>query len=467
MYKSLLFLLLIFWANSVCSQNIEAGFYSVAGSKGQLPTWLWANQLGVYDPYSSSVQNFQLLAAYKTSPEKSDFVFEGQAQLNAILADDNAFRFTELYGGINWKFLQLKMGAFSEKEAYMGLSASNGNLAYSRNARPHPRIRAGFNRYVPIIKNWLSLYGFWEEGLLNDKRYVADTHLHHKAFYLRVGNTKTIQLTGGLEHYVMWWGTHPTVGELPGWEDYFKYVSGSSGGENALATDQANVLGNGYGTYQFKIEKEWDAFKTSLYLSHPFEDRSGLEWQNWRDNLYGIHFQFHKENPLIEGLVLEYYHTKHQSGDYHLAPQANGNNSGRGLDNYYNHSVYRSGVSYHQMAMASPLMAPLVLDEGISKGFENNSISGFHLGANGYLSSHLYWKGMLTHTSNFGRKKTGGAYAWEPAKNQVASLISLQWQFHKRPLVLAGSFAADRGDLFDEEQTTRLGYMFSLTWKIN
>lgn len=453
------------WASSGMAQSIEAGFNTLAGTKGQLPTWLWANQLGRYDQYSSAIQNFELLANYKTTSKDSDFGFEGHAQLNFLWADKTDLRFTELFAGANWKFLQVKIGAFAEPEAFMGLSASNGNLAYSRNARPHSRIRAGFNDFVPLISDWFSIYGFWEEGLLNDDRYIADTHLHHKAFYFRIGNLNTIQITAGLEHYVMWGGTHPTFGELPGWKDYFSYVMGSSGGDNALPSDQQNVLGNGFGTYQIEIKKAWDKLQTTFYISHPFDDRSGMELQNWRDNLYGFFMNFNRENALI-GLVLEYYYTKHQSGSYHLKPQPDGTNSGRGMDNYFNNG-YRSGVTYHQMAMVSPLFAPLVLEDGISLGFENNRIEGVHMGANGYLSTSLQWKGMLTYTSNFGRYQSGGTTSYNPKRKQVASLLQLSWQLPEKPILFTTTFAADHGSLFDEGETiSRIGGMFSIVWKI-
>lgn len=467
MIKNGLLFLFIIWASTGLSQSFEAGLYTLAGTNDQLPTWLWTNQLGKYDKHNSTIQNLELLAAYKTPSKHSDFSFDGQVQLNFLLSNNNTIRFTELYGGVKWKFLQIKVGAFSEPEAFSGLSASNGNLAYSRNARPHTRLRIGFNRFVPLLKDWLSIYGFYEEGILNDDRYVEDTHLHHKAFYIRLGNINSVQLTGGLAHYVMWWGTHPEYGELPGWESYFKYVTGSGGGANDLPTDQANVMGNGFGTYQIKLEKKWKDISACFYLSHPFDDRSGMEWQNWRDNLYGFFFTFEKDKPIVESMVLEYYYTKHQSGDYHLQPQPDGTHSGRGLDNYFNHSIYRSGVTYQQTGMVSPLFTPIAVEDGINMGFENTSFKGLHLGINGYINSQLNWKAMFTHTTNFGQKKSGGSTTYDPERKQLATLLQLNWQLKNNPLLLGVSVAADHGSLYDEGQTTsRLGAMFSVKWQI-
>jgi hypothetical protein len=307
------FLLLLFCILTVLlthAQSLKLTSISLAGSKDKLPMWLWANQLGRYEQTNSYIQNFELEGAYASS-SKSDFQLLGGARLNAFLQDKSAFTLSELYGGLNWKEVQLKVGKFPEPTKYRGLSTSNGNLSYSQNARPHPRIRIGFNDYLQIIPGWLAIYGVYEEGLLNDERYVMDTHLHHKSFYMRLGTPQNIQLSGGLEHYLMWGGTHPEYGALPGWEDYCKYVTGQHGGSNALETEQENALGNSYGSYQIDIQKHWTKLHLSLYISHPYEDRSGIEWENWKDNLIGLFFDFQGEDLLIGSLLLEYTHTKH------------------------------------------------------------------------------------------------------------------------------------------------------------
>ena len=176
-YRSSLFILL--WLVSVSSlfaQSVSLESKTLAGTNNQLPFWLWANQLGQFDRNSSTIQNFSLNAFWGQQLEESDISFEAGIDLDLILADENDIRFTQLFGGLSWKFLQMQLGAFPEEEVYAGLSTTNGNLAASRNARPHPRLRIGFNRFVPIITDWFSINGFYEEGLLNDNRYVEDAN---------------------------------------------------------------------------------------------------------------------------------------------------------------------------------------------------------------------------------------------------------------------------------------------------
>jgi len=467
MTRKLLFIFILFFSIPVFGQEFEAGFHSLAGSNKQLPFWIWANQLGRYNRESSTIQNLRLSGAWKTTSKNGDWNWEVNTDLDLLIGEKTDLRFTVLSTGIDWKSLQLSFGAFHEQEKYSGISASNGNLAATRNARPHPKLRLGFNRFVPVGVSWFSIYGFYEEGLLNDERYIDHTHLHRKAFYFRIGNAENFSFTGGLEHFVMWGGTHPVYGELPGWESYFDYVFVRKGGENALPTDQANRMGNQFGTYQMEIKKNWNTFSGSFYISHPFDDRSGIELQNYRDNLYGLYFKLHEPDAFLQEFLVEYYYTKHQSGAFHLAPQPDGSNSGRGRDNYFNHGVYRSGVTYRQFGMVSPLWGPLTIEENISMGFASTRLSGVHAGAGGHLSPLLKWKSMISYFKHYGNYDSSGEDSYMPPRPMLATMVNIDWHVPKKPLELGLTLAADQGNLFDDgKHTTRLGLHFHLTWQI-
>ncbi|WP_372651082.1 capsule assembly Wzi family protein [Draconibacterium sp.] len=462
---TLLLLLCIDPLSGLFAQSISLESNTLAGTKDQLPFWLWANQLGQFDKNSSIIQNFSLNAFHAQQIGASDFSYKVGLDLDLLLADENDIRFTQLFGATSWKFLQLQIGAFPEDEVYAGLSTTNGNLATSRNARPHPRIRAGFNRFVPVLVDWFSINGFFEEGLLNDNRYVKDTHLHYGVLNLRFGKPETLQVTAGVEHLVMWWGTHPEYGELQGWEAYFSYLTAQAGSENALEFDQNNAMGNSYGTYQLTINKNWDKLNATVYISHPYEDHSGMDLVNAVDNLYGIHLSFDKENAFLQNILLEYFHTKDQSGPYHFGQNPDKDAPSRGNDDYFNHGVYRSGVTYHQMAMSSPLFAPIIIEDGISLGFENNRFTGFHIGAMGFITESFRWKGLFTYSNNYGHHDGLGGSTYDPSQKQVSALAQVSWQPPTKKLSISASVATDRGSVYDNGvSTTRLGSMVSFKY---
>jgi len=464
--RNILFILLVFTATTTTySQTLQTRLNTLVGSKDQLPFWLWANQLGRYDRTSSAIVNLGVDGNYAHYLGESGWGTQVGGSFDVLLNSDNPVRFTELYGGINWKFLQLTAGAFADEEKYMGLSSSNGNIANSRNARPHPKIRAGFNRYVPVLVDWFSLYGFYEEGLLNDDRYVMDTHLHRKAFYFRLGRPQNFTFSLGIEHFVMWGGTHPVYGELPGWESYFDYVLGKSGDEDALMTDQLNVMGNQYGTYQLELQKRWNDYTFTYYMSHPFDDLSGMNLENIQDNIYGIFISTGKEKAHLKGISIEYYNTRDQSGAFHLVLQEDGSRKGHGTDDYFNHGIYRSGATYQQTGMVSPFFAPEIRTDSVSLGFESTRFSGISMGASGYITESFQWKTMISYIVHAGKYTKEGTDAYDPHRSQFSSLFQMEWCPVDKPFTVGGSLALDSGSVFDEGvSTTRPGFSLFMSW---
>jgi len=117
-------------------------------------------------------------------------------------------------------------------------------------------------------------------------------------------------LSLGLEHYVFWGGVSPIYGQLPEWNEYFRYVFGMTGGEAANLTDQANASGNQLGSYNLEINKDWQTASVSFYWNHPYEDRSGRELANIRDGLWGAHLGMKNREAFITDIVYEYTQPK-------------------------------------------------------------------------------------------------------------------------------------------------------------
>src|SRR5690606_13189311 len=200
---------------------------------------------------------------------------------------------------------------------------------------------AGY-KAVPFINN-LFFKASFSEGLLNDDRFVDDVHLHHKNLYLMVPLSTNWEGEFGLEHYVMWGGVSPLahIGAMPrGFSNYLQYILGKQGGEEFPTTDQLNRAGNSLGSYQFRVTRRFPKAIASFYLSHPFEDLSGMNWRNWPDNLIGLHLGFTNREGLVTDMVYEFTYTRQQSirGDWDRQEP----------DSYITHGVYQSGYTYHQ-----------------------------------------------------------------------------------------------------------------------
>ena len=114
-------------------------------------------------------------------------------------------------------------------------------------------------------------------------------------------------------------------------------------GPNAPWTERENAAGNHLGQWKLTIDKEIDNQSFSFYLMHPIEDRSGIKWQNYQDNLYGLFWKNKQKQALISSALVEFYFTRNQNvhPTNSIVPP-----EGQGPINYFNHYIYASGNTY-------------------------------------------------------------------------------------------------------------------------
>jgi hypothetical protein len=448
-YASLILLWCLFFPFLVAGQETTQVYISnstLLSSEDELPFWLWANRDGMVKPGVSTLNFTQIGGNINgTFQNQPNWSYNTGATLVAAFGSESYFQVNELYAAIGFKGWKLEGGKWQDKMQLGGLSVSNGNLARSRNARPVPKIRfstAGYKSF-PGLQEWLAFRFEFDEGFLNDQRVVDNAHLHHKSLYFRIRPAQNWSVEMGAEHFVMWGGTseNEEYGKLPtDFKSYLKYITGRSGGSEFPTTDQKNVAGNQYGTYQLKISREFDAFSLHFNLSHPFEDLSGVNWQNWPDNLLGLYLDFKQEEQFVSDVLYEFVNTRQQGivETYRWNEETQEWNR-RPWDNYFNNSVYLSGATYHQMVMAAPLFFPVKIVDGISRGIRSNRFYAHHLGAAGKCLPLVYWKGMATFTKHFG---TYGS-AYQPPQKQVSLYAELNYRNPSFPFEIGVSLAAD------------------------
>ena len=401
-----------------------------------MPFWFTANQMGKVRNVESLMNltevNFE--QPFHENPAEMSFSWG----LNALagFGKSSYYQLNQAYAGISFKGWEIKGGMFHDPGQYAGLSTTNGNLARSHNARPYPRIRLGNLKYkpIPVLKNRFSYKAEYSEGLLNDARYVKNTRLHQKSFYLRAHLSPTLDIEAGLEHFVMWGGTSPEegVGRMPtALKDYVRYITGASGDKAFPQTDQRNVAGNQLGTWQFQVQKRFPEMNVSFYLSHLFEELSGLKWRNWPDNLLGLHLNFSDKKKFVSDLVYEYTNTRQQS----IRDRDDDPDPG----NYFRHGIYRSSFTYHQQMLGSPLFFPIILQDGIVRGLGSNRFYAHHFGLTGKVTDQLEWKGLFTFIHHFGLYNA----SYEPSEKQVSGHLELLYRNSALPFDLGLALASD------------------------
>lgn len=449
---TLIFFFLAAHAYSQYEGEHSVSFESLISSGDELPFWLTHNQSGKYGGPSKAVQLLELQSHNRLNRVLNKAIdLRFGVDLAVPYSSDADVHFNELYAGIHfWNLLKLEGGLFREESYIDGLSSTNMNLDRTLNARPYPKIRLATDGFInPFFSDrWFSFKAEYDEGLLDDDRVVTGAHLHHKSLYLKFRLKGKTHLTAGFDHFVMWGGTHPKYGELPGFESYWRYVFGMHGDDKFLETDRINVAGNQLGSYYLQFDVSKPAYDFTLYLNHPFEDRSGMQDKNWRDNLIGV-FIHRKKEGFLEKAVYEFMYTLNQSGDCHDPTRL------IGCDNYYNHGIYGSGYTYRGYTLSSPLFSPLTIENGIVTGIANNRIIMHHLGLMGSAGAFLDWDSRLTFSHNLGTYSV----PYDPPKNQFSSLLKLHYFNPKLPVELSISFAADLGRLYPN----RFGAMVSVS----
>ena len=481
MLKQKLLIILLFVFSGLFAQEKEGktdfkvSFDTYLSSGNDLPFWFTSNKNGLFSMQNS---NYQLIQAGFVKKFETDSIrkwsFTWGANLVYGYGGKSDFQANQYWFGVRHKWLIIKVGAQSDPVLYGGLSSTNGNLDRSNNARPLPGITFSTNNYIPFFfwKKWFSFKAEYEEKLYSDHTFVKDAHLHHKSLYGKAILPKNWTVTAGLEHFVLWGGTSPLEGEMPGWNQYFNYILGLKGGPGAWPDDRLNKAGNQLGIYSLEIKKDWEKSTISFYYNHLFEDRSGMEFDNLRDGLWGFHISKKDQSALITDVVYEYMNTFNQSGSIHKMPAPTPDNpgrvTGRGRDSYFDNYIYRSFTFYNRM-IGTPLFVPRIGADGIADGFESTRMRMHHLGVKGALGSGIYWKTMLTWSRNFG--VYNGSFPWDanfgstgsmyPAPlDEFSFLGELNYRGNKLPFEINAGFAGDYGDRFQKRIGGYLGMSY-------
>lgn len=440
----------------------EAKAFGSAASGDNTPFWMASNQYGVV-PLNA---NNGYLSAGVYHHQEFGKSFRWGAGLNAIAAiprHRNVF-IQQIYAEIGYKCLLLSLGSKEQYTSLVDSRLSTGDVLLSTNARPIPEINLSIPRFtvIPGMKGWLQVKGDFAVGRSFDTDYLKDfvkegqvyiqnVLWHHKSGYLRLQDTRNhfpLWATLGIEHVAQWGGTstRPDIGKQPhSLKDFLRIVTGQKGGGDATVSDQINVLGNHHIAYVFELGFAKNNWALRGYYQHLSADKSGLEFYNGADGLWGVQLDLPRF-PWISKLVVEYFATTNQSGPFHYITFDHDKHPGRGggADNYYNNGEYVTGHSYFNRGIGSALIpAPEYNTDG-GLGFKNNRIKDWHIGMEGSLSSQLSYRLLFTWMNGWGT-----AYAPFLKKREGTSFLADVTYIHPRLAgwSFTGTFAGDTGDM--------------------
>lgn len=477
---------------------------AMSSGRPVMPFWATANRFGImpeadggvalisassqYDPS----QTFQwrwgasLAAGVDTYYPMSENPASSNEPFTRIMMD-------ELYGSLRWKVFSLDLGmqhreqgflagATSQGPAYLGsLSTTGGNVVWSGNSRSFPGYSLNLEPVaVPYTNGKVEFSASYGDYLTLDNRYVKGALVHTTRFGLTFHITDRLDFLGRLDHYAIWNGTHPVNGKRPsGLKNYIKVVTGSSGGSDATLSDQINVLGDQGGAELFGLRWKGDGFSMTFQHDIPYNDGSGMGFQNFPDGVNTLHFGLDDKTGWVSDVLLEYATTMWQSGTRHDWIDSEGKKhiSGGG-DSYFNNGEYRSGWTFYGRPAGFPLFYPSgtrggIWDPfgGIVYGVENNRLKALHLGLAGTLFKTAPYKLMLTYSQNYGtyKKPYKGESQWnkDPGTVKETPLSQFSGAFlgeipFKHLAILYGLYA-DKGEVLTSTFGATLGVRWSFS----
>ena len=316
----------------------------------------------------------------------------------------------ELYAGVRWKVLTLDVGMkhndadFRAGDMKSSISTTGGSVVWTGNCRTMPGYTITLAPWE-VWKRHLWIEGAFGDYKTLDDRYVSDALVHNTRIGLTFGITERFRFGIHFNHYAMWSGTHPESGRMPAtFENYIRMLFLRPASSEGHAGDILNVIGNHVGGEKFKFDYLGKGWKITFQHDIPYDDGSGMGFQNFPDGVNTLYFGFDDKNRWVSDILYEFTYTKWQSGPHHEEYDSKGVlRIVGGKDDYFNNYYYRSGWTYYGRVIGLPLFIPMERnDAGIVMGIKSNRIRAHHIGMAGKLFRKAPYRLMLTCTSHFG-----------------------------------------------------------------
>lgn len=398
------------------------------------PMWLSSNRYGIVSPYANSAYQRAMLA--RNAENDSCKLWKIGYGVDVTINEHGMapLMIHQAYGEVKYKLATLTIG---QKEIPMEMknnSLSSGSQALGINAMPIPQVRLELNDYwtIPLGGRWVGFKGHLAFGRYTDdnwqkdftrkeSKYVENQLYHSKAGFLRIHKpTSPLTITLGLEMAAQFGGTSHRKDEKDvmyeqkhntGFKAFFNALLPGFGGDEGEGV-YANSEGNTLGSWIARVDYKAKGSTFSLYADKFFEDHSamfqldydgygtGEDWNkkvgkrmivyDFSDIMLGAEWKKH-EPWYVDNVVVEYLHTKYQSGPvYHdRTPDISDHIAGK--DNYYYHHIF-TGWHHWGMVSGNPFYLSPIYNEDRENSSHGTRFIAWHLGVGGTLAQKLSYR---------------------------------------------------------------------------
>lgn len=359
--------------------SAEVNLRGMGSSGERLPFWMYKNQRGRVSEDSRFSGWITGKAIRYVGP--NSFLEAGAGILYHDGTDQGAVP-DELYLHYGNQWIKATAGRKQRPTIYHGLSASNESILWSVNARPLPGIQLSTNGPIFLFgETGIGFEASWNEYLLGKDRYLEDARLHHKNFHLLYRTADGLQIRAGFRHFGHWGGLNPDTGEERP-KNFGAYLDAVT-----LRYPSQNHLSS----YEINISRTFDQFRLELLYNHISTDLTGRRFGNAPDGRYGLFYEAHEQDRLINAMIYEFYYTHNQSYT----------SSSGTTDDYFNHWVYESGWTYKNRVIG----APFFTYDREAQEVINNKFTAHHFGLRGQYSTLFRtfpYEVLLSYSRNAG-----------------------------------------------------------------
>ena len=463
-----------------------------SASDGKTPLWLNANKHGL-----SSLKEWNgYMRSAVMRPVSQDSARRWGVGYGIDVAVPTGYTshvvVQQAFAEVRWLRGMLSVGAKEYPMELKNNRLSSGSQTLGINARPVPQVRLALPEYwtLPFGGGWLHMkahvaYGMmtdesWQHEFTDRRSKYADGVLYHsKAGYLKIGKdgSKPLSLELGLEmaaqfggtpHYFQD-GTFVSVkgeGLLKGmWHAFFP------GGSDVGETTYQNAAGNQLGSWVARVNYDAARWRASFYVDRFFEDHSAMlfvdydgygQGENWQKKEKSRYFFYDlcdwmlgaelnlKNGTWLRDVVVEFIHTKYQSGPiYHDHTPLISDHLG-GQDQYYNHYAY-TGWQHWGQVIGNPLYrSPIYNDDGLIE-VENNRFMAFHLGFDGQPTKRLGYRALASWQDGLGSY----TMPFLKKRHNVSFMVEAQYDF-PHDWSVRGAYGMDFGSILGHNYGAQL-----------
>ena len=414
--------------------NWEATTTANVGTGSFAPSLIMANRAGTVTQSKGVYERAAIFAPLE--PEKRfSFSFGADAYVQATSAVDYSrwdassgeFReiarrpatvtLQQLYGEIKYRSLFLMAGMKENDRTFLNNPLSSGDVTVSNNARPIPQVRAGFYDFVdiPLTQGWVQIIGEIAYGKFTDAKWTEDhfnyynsfittgVWYHYKRLYLRSNPRQRFSATVGMQHAAQIGGYYRryhngecirTYHDKVNFKAFLDVFVQAQYSDSDMAGEALNFRGNHLGSWDLNFRyllKNND--EISFYVMKPWEDGTGIGWQNGFDGVWGLAYKSSGQT-WVKGAVIEYLDFTNQAGPFLHEPTPEIPSNPTGADNYYNNFMYNSWTNYG-MGIGSPALKSTIYNRDGFLEYSDNAVRGFHLGVEGEAAG-IDWRVLLS-----------------------------------------------------------------------